>query len=189
MNHAEFIKTLLPPESYDADGAMLNVEFNGTGAALDTVQARVADLLREADPRSVSELLADWERVYGLPDPCVGPGQTFAQRVAALVAKVLEIGGLTRDYYIAQAAALGYPGATITEYWQMTCNDDCNDQVFGEPWRFVWQLNITQDVAINILDCNGPCDDPLRDWGNDALECVITRAKPAHTHVLFAYGV
>lgn len=30
--------------------------------------------------------------------------------------------------------------------------------------------------------------DPLAAWGNVPLECVLTRAKPAHTTVLFAYG-
>lgn len=189
MNHADLIRLLLPPESYDANGGMLNVELSADGAAFDAVQARVADFLREADPRTVSETLTDWERVYGLPDPCVPLGQTFTQRAAALVAKVLEIGGLTRDYYIAHAAAMGYPGASIDEFGPMTCNDECDDPVFSEDWRYVWRLNVPQETAITTMNCNSPCDDPLRDWGNEALECVITRAKPAHTLVFFAYGV
>lgn len=188
MTHAELLKLLLPPESYDPAGPVLNVELAAAGATLDEVQARVADSLREADPRSVSETLTDWERVYGLPDPCVPLGQTFAQRVSALVAKVLEIGGLTRDYYIAQAASLGYPGASIEEFGPMTCNDECDDAVYSEAWRFVWRLNVPQAVTITNFDSNSPCADPLRAWGNAALECVMARIKPAHTLVLIGYG-
>lgn len=188
MKHADFFKQLLPPESYDPNGPQLNVELAAEGKALDAAQEHVAALIREADPRTVSETLEDWDRVYGLPDPCVGPGQTFGQRVAALAAKVLAIGGLTRDYYIAQAAALGYPGATIEEFGPMTCNDGCNDPIYGEEWRFVWRLNVPQTFAITTLDCNSPCDEPLRAWGNTALQCVISRLKPAHTLVFFGYG-
>lgn len=188
MSHAEFMALLLPPESYDALGGMLNVELACTGTAFDAVQARVADFLREIDPRSVAETLTDWERVYGLPDPCVPLGQTFGQRLASLVAKVLERGGLTREYYIAQAAALGYPGATIDEFGPLTCNDECDDPVYSEAWRFVWRLNVTQTEVLTGFNAISPCDEPLSEWSNAPLECVMARIKPAHTVILINYG-
>ncbi|MBR0860913.1 putative phage tail protein [Bradyrhizobium sp. YCK136] len=51
------------------------------------VDGRAADLLEtESDPRKTVELLPDWERNWGLPDPCYTAPQTIAQRQAALVA-------------------------------------------------------------------------------------------------------
>src|SRR5262245_52023619 len=45
------------------------------------VDSRAADLLeRESDPRKTIELLPDWERAFGLPDPCLQEPQTIAER-------------------------------------------------------------------------------------------------------------
>src|SRR5262245_51830939 len=39
------------------------------------VDSRAGDLLeRESDPRATIELLPDWEKAWGLPDPCFPPG-------------------------------------------------------------------------------------------------------------------
>ena len=189
MTHAEFMARLLPPESYDSNGPLVNADLEVSGSVFDAIQARVVVFLREIDPRTVAELLPDWERVYGLPDPCVPLQQTVAQRVAALVAKVLEIGGLSRAYYLAQAAALGYPDATIDEFVGWTCDDACDEELLGEEWRFVWRLNIPQAVAIANSTCNTTCNEPLRAWGNDTLNCVMARIKPAHTLALITYEV
>jgi uncharacterized protein YmfQ (DUF2313 family) len=45
------------------------------------VDGRAADLLeRESDPRTAIELLPDWERNWGLPDPCWSQARTVAER-------------------------------------------------------------------------------------------------------------
>jgi uncharacterized protein YmfQ (DUF2313 family) len=180
MTHAEFLKRLLPPQAYDETGPILNVEWLASGKALDDVQAAVASFMREIDPRTVSTTLEDWERVYGLPDPCFPLGQTFAQRLLALTAKVVDGGGLSRAYYIAQAAALGYPGATIEEF---------DAGALGETWRFAWRMNLPIATTVVTMTCGSECDDQLRSWGNEVMECVINRIKPAHTLVRFTYLV
>ncbi len=81
------------------------------------VEAAFAALIDEADPRTTSLLLADWERVAGLPDACelaFGGEQSESQRRQALVARLLSQGGLSRAYYLDVIEALGYT-ATITE--------------------------------------------------------------------------
>lgn len=35
------------------------------------VDGRADQLIEEADPRTTSEMLSDWERVVGLPDECM----------------------------------------------------------------------------------------------------------------------
>lgn len=152
------------------------------------VDARAEDLLDEADPRTAYELLADWERVAGLPDPCVTDTQSTDQRRAVLVARLAHLGGQSAAYFINIAVALGYPGATVSEFRPATCNDDCNDAIGTEDWRFAWRLNLPQAAAVFVATCNSTCNDALQGWGNTALECVVNRVKPAHTTVLFAYG-
>lgn len=152
------------------------------------VDGRAADLVEEADPRTTAELLADWERVAGLPDACVealGLGQTTAQRRAALVAKLTTIGGQSAAYYIALAASLGY-AITVTEFDLHDVEDNVEHPLTGTPWQFAWQVNAAEDT-IGVLAVTDTVEDPLAWWGNELLECVINRLKPAHTHVLFAY--
>jgi uncharacterized protein YmfQ (DUF2313 family) len=152
------------------------------------VDGRAADLIEEADPRTTAELLADWERVAGLPDACVAAlagTQTTAQRRAVLVAKLTTIGGQSAAYFIDLAASLGYT-ITVTEFDLHDVEDNVEHPLTAAPWQYAWQVNAAQDTigTFTVIDT---VEDPLAWWGNDLLECVINRLKPAHTHVLFAY--
>lgn len=154
------------------------------------IDGRAADLVEEADPRTTAELLADWERVAGLPDPCVaalGISQTTAQRRAALVAKLTTIGGQSAAYYIALAASLGYT-ITVTEFNPFQAGSDAGDALTNDGWRFVWQVNAPAANIVEFAAGRSSAGEPLRSWDNELLECVINRLRPAHTHVLFAYG-
>lgn len=152
------------------------------------IDGRAADLIEEADPRTTAELLVDWERVAGLPDPCVAAlagTQATMQRRATLVAKLTTIGGQSAAYYIALAARLGYT-ITITEHKTFTVRSKVNDPLNDLPWRFVFTVNAPLDT-VRRFTVRSAVTDPLAAWGNELLECVISRLKPAHTHVLFAY--
>lgn len=80
------------------------------------VDSRAADLLeRESDPRHTIELLPDWERAWGLPDPCYEAPQTIDERHLALMMRMTMLGAQSREFFIAAAAQIGYH-ITITEY-------------------------------------------------------------------------
>lgn len=151
------------------------------------VDHRADDLLDEADPRTTLELLEEWERLAGLPDPCVTGDQTIGQRRAALASKLTMQGGQSRAYYITLAEVLGYTDATIDEYRPMTCVDDCNDALYSVGDRFCWTINLPSDGGVFVMNSESPCDSPLRAWGDEVIECRINQYKPAHTTVIFAY--
>jgi uncharacterized protein YmfQ (DUF2313 family) len=152
------------------------------------IDRRCEDLINEADPRTTTELLPDWERVAALPDPCVTIEQSTAQRRAALVSKLTMIGGQSRVYFIGIAEAMGYPGATIDEYLPANCNGNCNDALYSEDDKYAWTLNLPFSIGgLFIANCNGNCNDALQSWGDEALECRINKYKPAHTTAIFAY--
>lgn len=189
MKHADLLKLLLPPEAFDPNARGVGGELQAEGAALDEALAQALALLEESDPGAAAALLPDWERVAGLPDPCVGTApQSTGQRRAALVGRLTMYGGQSAAYYIGLAERYGYPGATVTEFRPATCNSDCNAAVFQEDWRPVWRLNLPQDTGVFHASCNSNCNDPLQSWGDAALECTVRRFKPADTHVLFSYG-
>lgn len=289
------------------------------------VDVRVEDLFNEMDPRTTYELLEDFERVTGLPDPCVPAEQTVNERRAALVTRLTGQGGQSIAYFLGLAAALGYggprwtpiswqfvaaaegftatnatitPGATsivvaasaadpqirrsglafagvdyryvtarlkrnagtgwdgtiyfttpahgevvgyiktiaapagigggyVTAVWDMHAltagGTDWQDSIItgirldlglgiGDDYEIDWvavskvdpvdmTVSVTEGVdgvpskwrvnapitTITEFTCLSPCTDPLRTWGNERLECVITRHKPAHTTLVFFY--
>jgi uncharacterized protein YmfQ (DUF2313 family) len=98
------------------------------------VDGRAADLLeRESDPRQTIELLPDWERNWGLPDPCYEAPQTVGQRQLALVMRMTMQGGQSRDFFIKVAAQIGYT-ITITEYRTFVVGIDRvgDNRVYGD---------------------------------------------------------
>lgn len=153
------------------------------------IDARADQLIDEADPRTTYELLADWERVTGLPGTCAllaGIDFTVEQRRAALVTKLTERGGQSRAYFIALAARLGFT-VTITEYHEWSVLDDVEALLCGADWNFAWQVNAPLNTVIDWT-VESDVEMPFAVWGNALLECAISEDKPAHTVALFAYS-
>lgn len=184
------LQALLPPGPAwpKDDDATLTRLLGALAAELARVDGRAQQLVEEADPRTVAELFADWERVAGLPDACAqafGGGQTMAQRRAALVGRLTTLGGQSPAYFIGLAAALGY-AITITEFRAHCVNDDVEQPLYDTAWNFAWQVNAALNT-VTAITVDSTVEDPLAAWGNALLECVIKRLKPAHTAVLFSY--
>lgn len=165
--------------------SVLGRVLRGLGGVFARVHNRGLDLIEEADPRTTSELLVDWERVCGLPDACSGLGETVAQRRAAVLARLTARGGQSRAYYVEVAQALGFDIA-IREFAAHSCESTCTDPVCDEDWRFVWMVEAPTET-VTELTVVSECTEPLRSWGNAALECAIARLKPAHTTLRFSY--
>lgn len=151
-----------------------------------SVHNRAVDLIDEVDPRTSVELLPDWERVCGLPDPCSGQPESLAERRDQVVAKLAARGGQSIPFFVELASNLGYV-VTITEFRPFRCISKCNDPLTQGDWRFVWQVNAPAET-IRTMTVNSGCSEPLRTWGNAPLECNFNRLKPAHTKVIFTYG-
>ncbi|MDE2440512.1 MAG: DUF2313 domain-containing protein [Betaproteobacteria bacterium] len=184
------LQALLPPGPAwpKDDNALLTRLLSGLSEELARVDGRAWQIAEEADPRTVAELFADWERVAGLPDACAvvfGGTQTVAKRRAALVGRLATLGGQSPAYFIALAASIGY-AITITEFRAHTVEDDVNYALYDSAWNFAWQVNAALNT-INEITVDMTVEDPLAAWGNALLECVINRLKPAQTTVLYSY--
>jgi uncharacterized protein YmfQ (DUF2313 family) len=154
------------------------------------VDARCEDLARESDVRAADEMLADWERLLGLPDDCMA-GQALSVIDRRLIAtqRLVEQGGQSAAYFIALAALLGETGCTVTEFRPFNCNGDCNDALYSQSDRFVWRMNIARPANnARFANCNDDCNDALQAYTPSLIECPINERKPAHTTVLFAYS-
>jgi len=189
MMHIDLLRALLPPSSIDPMGPALGVELTAEGKALDQAQSFADQILLEADPRTTATMLADWERVYGLPEAYIvalGITQSFQERRAMLVAKVTLQGGQSKAFYIGLAAAIGYT-ITITECVPSTTEYDTEAPIYDEQFRFVWYVN-APSVTVREETTEDDSEMATAVWGNALLEAVINRYKPAHTLALFAYS-
>ena len=182
------LQALLPPGAAwpREDGQTLTEFLHALAEEFARIDGRASDIIREMDPRTVIEMLTDWERAYGLPDPCTQAADTIPERINVLYEKVIRVGDQSPQYFIDVAAQLGFE-ITITEFFPFTVGSLANELLYGQAWRFAWRVNAPAET-VTLFDMRSGVDEPLRDWGNEILECVISRLKPAHTHVQFAYG-
>lgn len=162
--------------------------FGPTGAALQALHARAEHLIDEADARTTSELLPDWERVVGLPDPCLDPPGSTAERRRRVVQRLTYQGGQSAAFFIGFLAALGYPGCSVTEFRPFRATSKCNDPLNQGGWRYGWKVSVPTTVNVRTLTVTGRCNDPLASWGDPGLECLLSAHKPAHTKLFVSYG-
>jgi uncharacterized protein YmfQ (DUF2313 family) len=165
------------------------------------VDGRAADLLeRESDPRATIELLPDWERAWGLPDPCFPSATTIAERQQMLVLKMTWLGGQSRQYFINVMEWLGYT-VTIKEFAPFMAGvsqvgdtrapppdspiEDQNFRWYIGPaeQRFVWTINYGQIGLAWFRAASGQAgvDHHLEFRVPSELQCLLDRWKPAHT--------
>jgi len=173
-DYAEAMQALLPigqawPRHQDS---VLMKVVRGLTRIWGDFELRASHLLeQESDPRITVELLPDWERNWGLPDPCYEAPQSIADRQFALVQRMTIEGSQSREFFIKIAADIGYT-ITITEYRPFfIAMDGCGDcRVYG--------AGVTSDnMMVNqwgqpIMDAEG--DQPvqqgqLSEWPNYGL--------------------
>lgn len=177
------------------DGSILMQLMQAEADELARVDGRISDLLEEVDPRSALELLEDWERVAGLPDGCIPAPDSIAERRAALLSRVTGQGGQSRAYFIELAARIGY-AITIDEFRPFAAGSLAGEDLNGDAWAHTWRVNVQPAAVdtgtgftITYFTAGSNAGERLAGFGSLDLECVISRARPAHTTVLFSYPV
>lgn len=206
--YAAHLQALLPLGSAwpRSAGATQTALTEALAPELARAHNRAADLVEEADPRTTSEMLADWERVTGLPDECLGLGADEDARRAAVVARLISRGGQSAAYYIGLCAAFGWE-IDITDLKPFTCGEsECGDQVLegdGAVFRTgdsqcgdyldefalfeMWQIDGPPTV-VEYFECgHSECGDHLSFEDNPALRCLIDRLAPAHTLPIYKW--
>lgn len=152
------------------------------------IDAHASLLVNEAFPDTTLQLLENWERIAGIPDECSQLGDTIQVRRNNLKSKLTARGGQSRSYFVDVAAQLGFD-VTITEFRPFQAGiSSAGDAVYSIEWRYVWRINAPEQTVTYFRAGQSAAGEPLASWGNDRLECVINKLKPAHTNVLFGYS-
>lgn len=166
--------------------AVLTQALTAMADTLARAHNRALDLIEEADPRTTLELLEDWERVCGLPDPCSGQPDTIAGRRAQIVARLTATGGQSIAYFVALAAALGFD-ISIAERRARTHGRRPHGAAYGDTdMQFVWEVHLPPETVRPRRYGQGYFGEPYASWGAQALICLLERLKPAHTIIWYA---
>jgi uncharacterized protein YmfQ (DUF2313 family) len=138
-----------------------------------------------------NDALADWEREFGLPEPCLaGVTLSVAQRKKILREKIASQGGQSIAYFVCLARRLGYE-VTIRETRLFRCGEGrCGKHPIGGPANeVIWRVYVTSpSVGWFRLGVGRVGRDPLGSFGRRRdLECLFNQWKPAHTQIRFHY--
>lgn len=186
MAYAELLSTLLPPKSYTASEKEMSLSLAVEGNELDRVFSQCKHVAGALDPFKDTAWMHDWERVYGLPIPCFNKEMLYQERIQLLVLAFQERSGFSRDWLIRIALLVGYP-ITIREYQPFRAGGKVGDKVTNTDWLYAFTVYTEGTISKRFrASCSKP-GEQLRTWGNELLECLIHRYKPAHTAVFFAY--
>jgi uncharacterized protein YmfQ (DUF2313 family) len=150
------------------------------------IDNRSQDLLNEADPRTTYEMLEDWERMVGLPDECTALANTLEERRDQIVAKLVKRGNQSIQFFKDLAAPLGYD-IQIEEYDQFHVEEPVGGRLYGVEWLHAFGVIAPLQTIRPFRVNSHTVGERLVEFGDDALECIITKAKPSHSVVLFIY--
>lgn len=138
----------------------------------------------ESFPSTGVELLAEWEQVAGLPDPCRPLPGTLAQRRAELVDQFFADHVPTKDLMLRLAVQAGWD-IEIHEQQDFVAGLSMAGEPVGES-DFVWIVYVLgQSIDFFRAGQNAAGDVLFTFPDISTLECVLRRASPAHCQVHF----
>jgi uncharacterized protein YmfQ (DUF2313 family) len=184
------LRALLPTGTVwprDTDSTPIRV-LQGVATTVARLRARADHLLTDAFPGTAVELLPEWEATLGLPDRCIGDAPTLQQRQARVTARLTARGGQSVPYVIAYAADLGFT-ITVEEFVPARADELRADApLYDDAWAHTWRVHAPETTLTEFRADRSTADEPLAVWGNAALQCALSRIRPAHTVIQFAYG-
>lgn len=129
-------------------------------------------LLVGAFPGAATQLLDEWEKTLGLPDPCAGVSPTYKARQNQVRARFANNGGQTPAFFVSYAAGLGY-SVTVTQYAPFRAGQSAAGQRVGsEDWYFAWSVAPAAGQTLTDID-------------KAVLRCELGAMKPAQSTLLF----
>ena len=162
LRHEDILKLLFPIEL----GGVFPDDVAIEGKHLDSAETSAEKLLQEMFPDTTTELIEECERVLGIvPDP----GDTLDVRRERVLSKVREVGGLSKDYFIKLAEALGYTVEIEEIVPFMAGWSAAGDRLYVEDAVFCWKVRVYGVTSAPDL------------------EAKFNALKPAHTYVFFEY--
>jgi uncharacterized protein YmfQ (DUF2313 family) len=157
--------------------------------------APFADLYRrlwrvseESRPSTIVDSLEDWEREFGLPDPCVSVEQSDELRRKVLRARVRSLATITPADVVRLAASLGYVVALEEPFSFRVGESGCGEGEAGSPsLDLQWVVHLYDLPTTQFEAGLGEAGTTrLLDFDIGTIECAVRRIAPAWTYPIFS---
>lgn len=186
--YAELLGRLLPPGPlWSLAGTQLADVALGLGEEFARVHNAARGLIDEADPRTATVMIGEWERVVGLPDPLFGTPVDLNERRALAHARLTAQGGQSVAYFKRVAAALGVAVTIEHRFKVLRAGFRAGARCYNAPWIFAWIVHAPITVG-GILRAGFRAGDRVQSVRNPALEALFWRLSPTHTTIVFLYS-
>lgn len=186
MTYADLLPLYYPPVSYDVLTTRQAAERQAEAAIFDGVQTQSTQVLAAAYAPAAGGDITLWERLLGINPP---QPDNYARRVADVLAKLNETGGLSIPYFIRLAAAVGYT-ITISEPQPFRAGvNRVGDRLAREDIMWVWWVDVAaqSQTVWRFRAGSGTAGSRLSQYSDAVIESLFNRLKPAHTAIRFTY--
>ncbi|MFO3722839.1 putative phage tail protein [Pseudomonas sp. HLMP] len=164
----EQLRSLLPPASYDPTGKVLTAQMTAEANVLQDALSKLESVEAAIFPETSGDFITDWERVYGLTPE---DGDTYEDRVQAVLVAMGDLGGQSIPYFIAMAKRFGLTATVDVNRPALTGIATVNTPATDGDALYEWRLNV-----------------PLEAFSRPALELLLQIRRPANTEVKVGYG-
>lgn len=165
--------------------------LNGLSLEFERVEKRKDQLLKESDPRTATETIEDWERVFGLPDDCDKESNDFSieRRLKLVNRKISFRGGQSPSYFQNYIKALGFEAEVVENHeFRAGMATAGNALSNGIEWINTFYIKVPKTFSYEFSAGISTAGEPLRVFRNASVECSINHIKPAHSKVIFIYS-
>lgn len=184
--HARLLMRLLPPVAYDPQGPKLGLRLQAAGIVLDDLDSNFGALVGALSPQSAGGLLALWEQNLAIEPEYGAP---YASRVARILSRLRETGGLSIPYFTRIAAGLGYQIAIEEQGARVLGATWCGMRLRHPDTLWVWTVHVSgPPVRIWRARCRSSrCGERFAMVSDPIIEALFNDLKPADTRCLFYY--
>lgn len=154
------------------------------------LDADIARLIAESDPRTASVTLQEWFYQWGIPDDCLAAvsGADIELWRKVLIAKICTQGLAFGELVKLIGQALDYSRTEIGTFPVYTVASRVDKRIYGSRWRD-WFMTITVDgTNVQRFRANTRVSQPLAMWGDQIFECLVKSLAPCHCGIIFQYG-
>lgn len=176
MSHRDVLNLLFPLELAGVHAADLALE----ALQLDLAQAEAEGLIAEMWPGTAYHLLADWERVYGVPAQA---GDSLQARRGRVLQKMREMGRLDIPYFNGLAAGLGFTVTILELHPLMAGWGYAGDELGDDDSDWCWRVYVTDRPGAYFRAGESVAGEYLSDDYLSVLEALFNDLKPADTYV------
>ncbi|EEG08945.1 YmfQ family protein [Pseudogulbenkiania ferrooxidans] len=184
--HAQLLLRLLPPVAYDPNGLHVGLRAQAAGTVLDDLDDNYRALVSALSPVSANDLLSLWERNLAIEPEYGAP---YASRVARILSRLRETGGLSLPYFTRIAAGLGYQIDIEEQGARVLGQTWCGMRLRHPDTLWVWTVHVGgPPVRIWHARCGSSrCGERLTMVSDPIIETLFNDLKPADTRCLFYY--